>query len=94
MGKERDLKPVEMIYIGVISQKKPSYGDYKNWVLIQECDTKDIFSFFMNTKEDLSEKDTPFLKKIKTMKKTVKIISFYNAGENKILEGNCMKNFN
>ena len=43
-------------------------------------------------KEDLSEKITPLLKKIKTMKKNVRIICCDNAGENKTPEENCEKN--
>ena len=43
-------------------------------------------SFFTNTKEYLSQKVTPFLNKMKIMKKNVKIIRCEKAGENKTLE--------
>ena len=36
----RDLNPVEMIYLELISQKKPSCGGSKNWILLQDSDTK------------------------------------------------------
>ena len=73
-----------MIYIDIFSQKKPSYGGSKNWVLIQDCDTKKLY-FFKKTKEYLSEKVTPSWKKMNALKKNVKIIFFTNSGENKIL---------
>ena len=57
---ERDLKPGRMIYIDIILQKKPSYGGSKNWILIQDSDTKDKWSLFKKTEEYLSEKVTPF----------------------------------
>ena len=70
MAEERDLKPGEMIYLGLSSKKKPSYGGSKNWIIIQDSDTpKKIFT---KTKEDLNIKITPFLKKIKAMKKNAK----------------------
>ena len=62
MADERDLKPGEMIYIGIISQKKPGYGGSKNWVLIQDCDKKRKWCFFTKTKEVLSEKVSPLKK--------------------------------
>ena len=40
------------------------------------------WSFFKKTKEDLSEKFNPFLMKMNTMKKNVKIIHCDNTGEN------------
>ena len=33
---ERDLNPGEMIYLDISSQNKPSYGGYKNCILIQD----------------------------------------------------------
>ena len=36
VAEERDLKPGEMIYLDIISQKKPSYGGYNNCILIQD----------------------------------------------------------
>ena len=40
VAEERNLKPGEMIYIDISSQKKLSYGGSKNWILIQDSDTK------------------------------------------------------
>ena len=82
-----------MIYIEISSQKKPSYGGIKNWILIQDSDTKQKWSSFMSTKEYLSESFTPFLRKMKTMKKNVKIFCCNNAGDNNTVEENSMKNF-
>ena len=93
VAEERDLKPGKIIYIYIGSQKKPSYGGSKNWVLIQGCDTKQEWSFFTNTEGNLSEKVTPFLKKMKTIKENVKMVCCDNAGKNNILEEICMKNF-
>ena len=81
-----------MIYIDISSQKKPSYGGSKNWVIMQDCDTQKWY-FSMNTKEYPYEHFIPFLNKIKTTKKNVIKICCDNAGENKIIEENCLKNF-
>ena len=40
VAEERKIKPCEMINLDIISQKKPSYGGSKNWILIQDSDTK------------------------------------------------------
>ena len=48
---ERDLKPEEMIYLEIISSKKPSYGGSKSWILIQDSDIKQKWSLFNNSKE-------------------------------------------
>ena len=40
VAEEWDLNPGEIIYILISSQKNPSYGGYKNWVLIEDSDTK------------------------------------------------------
>ena len=48
----------------------------------------------MKSKEYLTERVSPFLNKIKTMKKNVKIIHCDIAGENKNLEENCAFFFN
>ena len=50
----RNLKPGEMIYLDISSQKKPSYGGSNNWILIQDSDTKQNWSFFMKSKEYLT----------------------------------------
>ena len=51
VAKERDLKPGEMIYLDFSSQKEPSYKGSKNWILIQDSDTKQKCSFFMKSKK-------------------------------------------
>ena len=93
MTEERDLKPGEMIYLDLNSQKKPSFGGSKNWVLIQDLDTKQKWSLLPKAKEDLNEKFTPFLNKMKAMKNIFKIIFCDNAGEKKTFEENCANNF-
>ena len=50
VAEQRDLNPGEMIYIHIRSQKKPSNVGSKNWILIQDSDTKQKLSFFTNTK--------------------------------------------
>ena len=55
VAEESNLKPGEMTYVDIISQKKSSYGGSKNWVLIQYCDTQQQQKFFTKTKEYLSE---------------------------------------
>ena len=50
VAEERNLKPGEMVYIGISSQKKPSYGGSDNWVLIKDSDTKQKWSLFTKTK--------------------------------------------
>ena len=86
VAKERNLQPVEMIYLDISSQKKPSYGGYNNWILIQDLDTKQKWSLFKKAKEDLTEKVTPFLKKMKTITKNSRIFCCGNAGANNTLE--------
>ena len=74
MTEERNLKTVRMIYLDLISQNNPSYGGFKNWILIQDSDRKQDWSFFTKAKEYLTEKFTLLLNKIKIMKKKVKTI--------------------
>ena len=40
VAEERDLKPGETIYLDISSQKRSSYGGYKNWILIQDSGTR------------------------------------------------------
>ena len=40
VGKTREIKPGKIIYLDIIPQKKPIYGHYKNWILLQYSDTK------------------------------------------------------
>ena len=49
-AEERYLKPGKMIHLDLSSQKKPSYGGSKNWILIQDLDTKQKWSFFTKSK--------------------------------------------
>ena len=72
MAEERDLEPGKMIYLDLSSQKKLSYGGSKNWILVQDPDTKQKWSLFTNSKEYLTEKFTPFLDKMMTMNKMSK----------------------
>ena len=58
MAEERDLKAPEIIYLDLSSQYKPTYGGYKNWILVQDLNTKQKWYFFMNSKEYLTEKAT------------------------------------
>ena len=46
VAEERVLNPGEIIYLDLISQNKPSYRGPKNWILIQDSDTKQKWSFF------------------------------------------------
>ena len=41
---EHDLNPGKMIYLDINSQKIPSYGGSKNWILIQDSEKKDSIS--------------------------------------------------
>ena len=43
---ESNLNMGEMIYLDLISQKKPSYGGSNNWIPIQDSDKKQKWSFF------------------------------------------------
>ena len=69
---EQELNPGKMISIGIISQKDPSYGGSNNCVLIQDSDTKQKWYLFTKSKYNLTEKVTPFQRKIKTMKEMSK----------------------
>ena len=46
VAEKHNLNLSEMIYLDLSSQKKPSYGGPKNWILIQESDTKQNWDFF------------------------------------------------
>ena len=50
---KRNLKPGESIYLDIISQKKPSYGGFKNCILIQDSYIKQKWSFFKKEDEYL-----------------------------------------
>ena len=76
-----DLNPGKMICIDISSQKNPSYVGSKNWILIQDSDTKHKCSFFTKAKDYLTEKVSPLLKKMKTTKKNIKIILCDWGGE-------------
>ena len=54
---------------------------------------KEKLSFFMKVKEYLTEKFSPFIKKLRKKKKNIKIFCCDNAGENKTLKENWAKNF-
>ena len=47
---ECDLKPGYMIYLGISSQKNPSYGGSNNWILIKYSYTKQKLSSFTKEK--------------------------------------------
>ena len=80
-AEEKDLNLGEIIYLHTSSQKKPSYGGFKNFVLIQDSDNKQKWSLLKNSKEELTEKFTSFLEILKTMKKNLKIIFCDNSGK-------------
>ena len=42
---EQDLNMEKIIYFDINSQKKPSYGVTKKWILLQDSDTKQKWSF-------------------------------------------------
>ena len=50
LAEEQELNPEEMIYNDIISQNKPRYGDAKNWILIQDSDTKQKWYLFTKEK--------------------------------------------
>ena len=50
VAEERNLKPDEMIYLDLSSQKKPIYGGSKNLILIKDSDTKQKWYFFTKSK--------------------------------------------
>ena len=72
VAEERKLNTEKMIHLDLSSQKKPNYGGSKNLILIQDSQTKQKWSFFTKTKEKLTEKVTPYLNKIKTMRENFK----------------------
>ena len=38
-AEQKDLKPVEIVYLDISSQKDPIYGGSKNWILLKYFDT-------------------------------------------------------
>ena len=63
MAEERDLKPGEMIYLGLSSKKKPSYGGSKNWIIIRVSYKKPKMFFLHKGKRIFNWKNNFFLKK-------------------------------
>ena len=68
------------------SQKTTSYGGYKYWNLIQDLDTKQKWLLFTKTKQDLTGKVTPFLKKKNTTNKSTEIFRCDNTAAKNTLE--------
>ena len=66
VAEDIDLNMGKMIYLDIISKKKPSYGGYKNWILFQDFYTKQKYYFFMKAKWRLTEKFSLFLNKTNT----------------------------
>ena len=54
---ERNLKLGERIYLDLSSQKKPSYEGSKNCILMQDLDTRQKWSFFMNQNSRTADRD-------------------------------------
>ena len=50
MAEEHNLDPGKMIYTDISSQRKSSYGGSKNWVIIQDPDTKQKIVFLQKDK--------------------------------------------
>ncbi len=89
---ERSNTPAERLFIDISSIKTKSFGNSKYWLLaIDDC-TDHCWSFFLERKKHTSMKIRALIKDLKKKhKKTVKIIRCDNAGENKILEEDCLK---
>ena len=51
------------MYLDLSSQKKIGYGGSKNWILIQDSEKIQKWSFYTEAKEYLTEKVTRFLNK-------------------------------
>ena len=75
VAEEQDLNPGEIIYLDMISQKKPSYRGLRY---------KEKMVFFQKDKIMIYLKGTPF-NEDGNMKEKVKIICSDNKGENKAL---------
>ena len=63
VAQERNLYPGESMYLDLSSQKKIGYGGSKNWILIQDSEKIQKWSFYTEAKEYLTEKVTRFLNK-------------------------------
>ena len=50
VAEEHNLKSGKIIYLDLSSQNKPGYGGSKNWILIQDSDTKYKWTFFVKVK--------------------------------------------
>ena len=50
VAEEQDLNTGKIIYFDIISQKKPRYGGSNNWIIIQDLDTTEKWSFFIKAK--------------------------------------------
>ena len=70
--------------------KSRSLGGYKFWALVVDDFSDHIWGEFFNKKYDLSKNIVPILKQLYVNGKEVKYTRCGNAGENKILERQCI----
>ena len=50
VAQDQYLNPGKIIYFDISSQKKPRCGGSNNWIIIQDLDTTEKWSFFINAK--------------------------------------------
>ena len=87
---ERAKNPGDRIFLDISSPKTKSIGGNNNWLLVLDDATNKPFSFFLKTKDMLSNVLVPWIKELKEKHNiTVKIVRCDNAGENEVFEEAC-----
>ena len=87
----RSTVPGEKLFIDISSPKTASIGGSQHWLLVLDDCTDCPFSFFLSHKDMLKLKLVPFVKNLKELGITVKVIRCDNAGENIAFEKEAEK---
>jgi transposase InsO family protein len=82
----------ERLMIDISSIKAKSYGSSKYWLLIMDDCSDEAWSRFLKKKRETTEQVVALIQDLKEKEgKTVKHIRCDNAGENKLLENECLQ---
>ena len=92
-NEDKSKNPGEMMYLDIVSMRKPSMGGRQHWVMFVDEATKYKKSFVLKKKNKQVESIIDWIKATKARHEIqVKIIRYDNAGENKVLERESEKN--
>jgi hypothetical protein len=81
--------PRDILYIGILSIRGERFGGSKFWTLIIDDCTNYCWSYFLNKKSSLKEKDTSLILELRDQNIKVKILRWDDTGENTALKFEC-----